>query len=65
LGPGRDYQIADQRRASENRGKEINWPELVASAERVGMDVEREANEAATEKRRERRDSAKGDDKSN
>jgi tetratricopeptide (TPR) repeat protein len=46
-------------------GKEINWPELVASVERVGMDVEREANEAATEKRRERRDSAKGDDKSN
>ena len=46
-------------------GKEINWPELVASAERVGMDVEREAEEAKREMRRDRRDSAKGDDKGN
>jgi tetratricopeptide (TPR) repeat protein len=45
--------------------KDINWTNLAANVERIGMDVEREADEALREKRRERRDSAKGDDKSN
>jgi hypothetical protein len=45
--------------------RDINWTNLAANVERIGMDVEREADEAAREKRRERRDSAKGDDKNN
>src|SRR5918996_6197518 len=40
--------------------RDINWTNLAANVERIGMDVEREADEALREKRRERRDSAKG-----
>jgi tetratricopeptide (TPR) repeat protein len=45
--------------------RDINWTSLAANVERIGMDIEREADEALREKRRERRDSAKGDDRSN
>jgi tetratricopeptide (TPR) repeat protein len=45
--------------------KDINWTNLGANIDRIAMDVEREADEALREKRRERRDSSKGDDKSN
>jgi tetratricopeptide (TPR) repeat protein len=45
--------------------KDINWTNLAANIDRIAMDVEREADEALREKRRERRDSAKGDDRSN
>jgi tetratricopeptide (TPR) repeat protein len=45
--------------------KDINWTNLAANIDRIAMDVEREADEALREKRRERRDSAKGDDKNN
>jgi tetratricopeptide (TPR) repeat protein len=45
--------------------KDINWANLAANIDRIAMDVEREADEALREKRRERRDSSKGDDKSN
>jgi tetratricopeptide (TPR) repeat protein len=44
--------------------KDINWTNLAANIDRIAMDVEREADEALREKRRERRDSAKGDDRS-
>jgi tetratricopeptide (TPR) repeat protein len=45
--------------------KDINWNNLATNIDRIAMDVEREADEALREKRRERRDSAKGDDRSN
>jgi tetratricopeptide (TPR) repeat protein len=45
--------------------KDINWTNLAANIDRIAMDVEREADEALREKRRERRDSSKGDDKNN
>ena len=45
--------------------KEINWPELVAGSERIGQQIEEEVDKVKVDKRRERRDSAKGDDKSN
>jgi tetratricopeptide (TPR) repeat protein len=63
--PGAIIRSEIQSGLARIEGKEINWPELVASAERVGMDVEREAEEAKREMRRERRDSAKGDDRGN
>jgi len=37
------------RRASENRRNKRSTARAVAKRERIGMDVEREANEAATE----------------
>lgn len=43
--------------------KEFNWNDVIASAERVGMDLENEPDEVRREKRRERRDSAKSDGK--
>ena len=46
------------------QGKEINWTDLIASVELVGMEVEREADAVREQLRRERRDSAKGDDRS-
>ena len=45
--------------------KEINWTELIANVERVGVELESEADEVRREKRREQRDSSKGDDKGN
>jgi tetratricopeptide (TPR) repeat protein len=47
------------------KGREVNWPQLIASVEHVGMEIEREAEEVLRQKRRDRRDSAKGDGKSN
>jgi hypothetical protein len=47
------------------KGREVNWPELIASVEHVGMEIEREADAVLRQKRRDRRDSAKGDDRSN
>jgi len=45
------------------QGKEINWPQLIASVEKVGIDFEREPDEVLRQKRRDRRDSSKGDDR--
>jgi tetratricopeptide (TPR) repeat protein len=45
--------------------KEINWPQLIAGSERIGQQLEEEVDKVNRDKRREQRDSAKGDDKSN
>ena len=42
-------------------GKDLNWNDLIASAEYLGTEVETEAAAAAQQKYREQRDSAKGD----
>ena len=61
--PGAIIRSGIKKEIAHINGKEINWAELIASAERVGVDLETEADEARREKRREQRDSAKGDDK--
>jgi tetratricopeptide (TPR) repeat protein len=63
--PGAIIRTGIRNELSALDARDINWTNLAANVERIGMDVEREADEAAREKRRERRDSAKGDDKSN
>jgi len=42
-------------------GKEIDWNNLIAGVERVGADLETEAQKVADDKRREQRDSSRGD----
>jgi tetratricopeptide (TPR) repeat protein len=44
-------------------GKEFNWNDLIAGAEQVGTDLESEPDEVRKEKRRDKSDSARGDDK--
>jgi tetratricopeptide (TPR) repeat protein len=63
--PGAIIRTGIKNELATIEGREINWANLAANVERIGMNVEREADEAAREKRRERRDSAKGDDKGN
>jgi tetratricopeptide (TPR) repeat protein len=63
--PGAIIRTGIRNELAAMDAKDINWTNLAANIERIGMDVEREADEAAREKRRERRDSSKGDDKSN
>lgn len=61
--PGAIIRSDIQQELARLDSKEINWPELIAGAERVGTIIETEADEAMKERRREARDSAKGDDK--
>jgi len=63
--PGAIIRSGIKKEIAHINGKEVNWTELIAGAERVGVDLETEADEARREKRREQRDSAKGDDKGN
>jgi tetratricopeptide (TPR) repeat protein len=63
--PGAIIRNGIKKEIANINGKEVNWTALIAGAERVGVDLETEADEAQREKRREQRDSAKGDDKSN
>jgi len=63
--PGRIIRSRIDKDLEALKGKEVNWPELIASVEYVGTQIEREAETVLREQRRERRDSAKGDDKSN
>lgn len=62
--PGRIIRSRIEKDLAVTQGKEINWTDLIASVELVGMEVEREADAVREQLRRERRDSAKGDDKS-
>lgn len=63
--PGAIIRTGIKNELARLDGKEINWTDLIAGAERVGTDLESEADEAARDKRRDQRDSAKGDDKGN
>jgi hypothetical protein len=63
--PGSDIRSGIREQLARIDSKEINWPALIADTERIGMEIENEADEVAKDKRRERRDAAKGDDKSN
>ena len=63
--PGAIIRKGIQKEIANINGREVNWTELIAGAERVGVDLETEADEARRQKRREQRDSAKGDDKGN
>lgn len=63
--PGAIIRKGIQKEIANINGREVNWTELIAGAERVGIDLETEADEAQRERRREQRDSAKGDDKGN
>jgi tetratricopeptide (TPR) repeat protein len=61
--PGRIIRSRIDNNLTALQGKDINWPDLIASVEYVGLQIEREADEVLRQKRRDRRDSAKGDDK--
>lgn len=61
--PGRIIRSQIDRDLAVLEGKDINWPVLLASVENVGLQVEREAEQVLRQKRKDRRDSAKGDDK--
>jgi len=61
--PGRIIRSRIAKDLAVTEGKEINWTDLIASVELVGMEVEREADEVRKQMRKDRRDSAKGDDK--
>jgi tetratricopeptide (TPR) repeat protein len=63
--PGRIIRSRIEKDLAATQGKEINWTDLIASVEHVGMEVEREADAVKEQLRRERRDSAKGDDRGN
>jgi tetratricopeptide (TPR) repeat protein len=61
--PGRIIRSRMEKDLMALRGEKVNWPELIASVEHVGMQIEREADEVVRQKRKDRRDSAKGDGK--
>ena len=61
--PGAIIRLGIKKELTRIEGKEINWTDLIAGAERVGTDLETEADEAMKEKRREARDSGKNDGK--
>jgi tetratricopeptide (TPR) repeat protein len=61
--PGRIIRSRMEKDLIALRGEKVNWPELIASVEHVGMQIEREADEVVRQKRKDRRDSAKGDGK--
>jgi tetratricopeptide (TPR) repeat protein len=63
--PGRIIRSRMEKDLIALRGERVNWPELIASVEHVGMEIEREADEVLRQKRRDRRDSARGDDRGN
>ena len=55
--PGRIIRSRIEKDLAATQGKEINWPDLIASVELVGMQVEREADAVREQLRRDRRDS--------
>ena len=61
--PGAKLRSGIQEQLALLDSKEINWPNVIAGTEFLGNEIEREADEVLKDKRRERRDSAKGDDK--
>jgi len=61
--PGSNIRSGIKQELARIDSKEINWPELIAGVERVGTELESEADEVAKEKRREARDSGKNDGK--
>jgi tetratricopeptide (TPR) repeat protein len=61
--PGAIIRSRIEKDLAAIEGRDINWPELIASVERVGLDIESEPDEVRRQKRKERRDSAKGDDR--
>jgi tetratricopeptide (TPR) repeat protein len=63
--PGAILRSRIQKDLTALEGKEVNWTELIASVERVGIDLESEPDEVLRQKRKERRDSARGDDRGN
>jgi tetratricopeptide (TPR) repeat protein len=61
--PGRIIRGRIEKDLATTKGKEINWSDLIASVEFLGMEVERESDAVKNQIRKDRRDSAKGDDK--
>ena len=54
--PGRIIRSRIEKDLATTQGKEINWTDLIASVELVGMEVEREADAVREQLRRDRRD---------
>jgi len=63
--PGSNIRSGIREQLARIDSREINWPQVIADSEFIGNELEREADEVAKDKRRDRRDAAKGDDKSN
>ena len=59
--PGSNIRSGIRDQLARIDSREINWPELTAGVEQVGLELETEADEVRRQKRREQRDSAKGD----
>lgn len=57
--PGWNIRTGIREQLARLDNKEINWPELVAGAERIGTELETEADQVNDDKRREQRDSSK------
>jgi tetratricopeptide (TPR) repeat protein len=61
--PGRVIRSRIEKDLAITEGREINWSDLIASVELTGIEFEREADEVLRQLRRDRRDSARGDDR--
>jgi tetratricopeptide (TPR) repeat protein len=61
--PGRIIRDRIDKDLAMVQGKDVNWNELIPSVELIGMQIEREAQAVRDQLRKERRDSAKGDDR--
>ena len=57
--PGRIIRSRIEKNLAASQGKEINWTDLIASVELIGIEVEREADAVREQLRKDRRD---GDD---
>jgi tetratricopeptide (TPR) repeat protein len=61
--PGRVIRSRIDKDLAVLQGRDINWSDLIASVELVGLEIEREADQVRRQIRKDRRDSAKGDDR--
>ena len=59
--PGAYIRSGIEQQLAMIDNKELNWNDLIAGSERVGMELEDEARKVNDDKRRERRDGARND----
>ena len=59
--PGANIRSGIQQQLAMIDSKELNWNDLIAGSERVGMELEDEARKVNDDKRREQRDGSRND----
>jgi tetratricopeptide (TPR) repeat protein len=62
--PSKNIRTEIQKNVAMISAKDINWPELIGSGERLGQQVEEEVDKVRLDKRRERRDDGRDKDSS-